>query len=283
MQKVDPIFVAPRFVERDWGRSDLGDWLAQSRRTPAPVAEAWICDSANSTQAGPFGYHIARLATPMLGDLGRAPPRLRLVFPNSGLLLQSTSPVSFWSILEPGEVSRIDPVYRSGDRIRAYEGASVPLAAGSVALEVSSSFQPANEPEEGPSLIRLPPVSGRTRATLFREAGLSVERWRLPAWSRLVPDGETCHVVMALTRGVCVDGRFLHPGEAVFLPALGRAVDIAAQGSAKVLVAYPDTRPTAIWRHTPGPDPQPAMLAALSQERPLPDVRGAHIPRDKAA
>ncbi len=283
MHKLDPIFVAPRLVERDWGRSDLGDWFKANRYAPAPVAEAWICDPSNATEAGSLGDRLARLTAPMLGDLGRAPPRLRLVFPGSDVILPSTSPVSFWTILEPGHRSGHAMSHKSGDRVRAYEGASVALAGGSVALEVSSSFQPANQPEDGLSLIRLPPVSARTRATLFREAALSVERWRLPAWSRLVPDGETCHVVVALTQGVRVDDRCLQPGEAVFVPAFGRAIDIAAQGQAAALVAYPDTRPTSIWRHTPGPDPEPTLLAGMLSGQPSPDAEDPRTYQDRAA
>ena len=283
MHELDPIFIAPRLVERDWGRSDLGDWFKANRCAPAPVAEAWICDPSNATEAGSLGDRLARLTAPMLGDLGRAPPRLRLVFPGSDVILPSTSPVSFWTILEPGHRSGHAMSHKPGDRVRAYEGASVALAGGSVALEVSSSFQPANQPEDGLSLIRLPPVSARTRATLFREAALSVERWRLPAWSRLVPDGETCHVVVALTQGVRVDDRFLQPCEAVFVPAFGRAIDIAAQGRAAALVAYPDTRPTSIWRHTPGPDPEPTLLAGMLSGQPSPDAEDPRTYQDRAA
>jgi hypothetical protein len=268
MQGIEPIFVAPRLFERDWGRSNLGDWYAQRGQSSAPVAEAWVFDPANSTEAGPLGRRIERCAAPMLGDLGRAPPRLRLVFPDEATSLHPTSPLSFWTVLEPGVETAEAAARKPGERFRAYEGALVPLAPGSVALEVSAAFQSVNEPQDGPSLIRLPPVSVRPRATLFRDGALSVERWRLPAWSRLVPDGETCHVVMASTRGVRVDGRFLHPGEAVFVPALGRAVDISAQGAASVFVAYPDIRPTSIWRHTPGPDPLPSLLAGPGPVRP---------------
>lgn len=283
MHKLDPIFIAPRLVERDWGRSDLGDWFKAKRCAPTPVAEAWICDPSNATEAGSLGDRLTRLTAPMLGDLGRAPPRLRLVFPGGEVILPSTSPVSFWTILEPGDRSGRAPSHKPGDRVRAYEGACVALAGGSVALEVSSSFQPANQPEDGLSLIRLPPVSARTRATLFREAALSVERWRLPAWSRLVPDGETCHVVVALTQGVRVDDRFLQPGEAVFVPALGRAIDIAAQGQAAALVAYPDTRPTSIWRHTPGPDPEPTLLTGVLSGQPYPAADDPRTYQDRAA
>jgi hypothetical protein len=186
------------------------------------------------------------------------------VFPGKSTRVKSTSPLSLWTILEPGVASFANPeetVHRTGDRIRAYEGAEVALAAGSVALEVSSSFLPANDSEDQPQLVRLPPVSARTRATLFRDTALSVETWLLPEWSRVVPDGETCHVLMALAPGVRVDGRNLELGAAVFVPACGRPFDISAAGrGAKLLAAYPDLAPTDVWRHAPGPDPSSGQL-----------------------
>lgn len=270
MQKLDPIFIAPRLVEGGWGRSNLGMWL-QPNRDSATVAEAWLCHPANLTDSGPLGHRLTRQNTPMVGDVGRAPPMLRMVFPGCATTLQPSSPLSFWSVLDPGKATEPLP-YKAGDRICAYEGAGVALAAGSVALEVSSTFQPINEHENSPSLITLPPASQRTRATLFRDAALSVERWRLPTWSKLVPDGDCCHVLVALTRGVQVDGRRMQPGEAVFVPAIGRAIDITAIEQAVALVTYPSARPTSIWRHTPGPDPEPAVLSAVFPKRPPPHL-----------
>lgn len=226
MRAIDPIFVAPRVVQRDWGRTDLGEWLQGSKSFVGPVAEAWTMDSANASDAGPLGRSIARQSAGMLGDLGRAPPKVRLVFPGEQTSIRSTSPISFWTVLEPGEAAHADPYgvfHRPGDRMRAYEGAAVSLAPGSVALEVSSSFLPANDADPAPQLIRLPPVSMRMRATLFREAGLSVETWRLPEWSRIVPDGETCHVLVALGTDVRVDGRALPSGWVCFHPSLRKA------------------------------------------------------------
>jgi hypothetical protein len=83
MRSVDPIFVAPRFVERNWGRPDLGAWLGRRHSPDSPVAEAWVLDPANPTANGPLGQRIARQSADMLGDLGRAPPKLRLVFPGA--------------------------------------------------------------------------------------------------------------------------------------------------------------------------------------------------------
>jgi hypothetical protein len=272
MRTIDPIFVAPRFVERDWGRADLGEWFDGASRAHGRVAEVWAHDAANSTEQGPLGKRLTANNNDVLGDLGRAPPKLRLIFPNQPTTLKSTPPLSLWTVLEPGIASIAAgdaDFHRPGDRIRAYEGATVTFAAGSVALEVSSAFQPSNQSEEGPCLIRLPPVSARARATLFRDAALSVEVWKLPEWSRAVPDGETCHVLMALTPGVTIDGRTLRPGHAVFIPACGRPFDItSADASAKAIIAYPDKTPTAIWRHSPGPDPVAGQLPKPEPAQP---------------
>jgi hypothetical protein len=270
MRAIDPIFVTPRFVERDWGRSDIGEW--GSSVVAAPVAEAWLHDFANLTDQGPLGRKLAA-SSGMLGDVGRAPPKLRLVFPARTTSIRSTAPVSLWTILEPGSASLADDetaFHRPGDRIRAYEGAAVTFASGSVALEVSAAFLPTNHRREGPLTVRLPPVSARQRATLFRDAALSVESWMLPRWSRIVPDGATCHVLTALTSGIAVDGRVLVPGRAVFVPARGRPLDITADTiGARLVVAYPDATPTSIWRHTREPDPAAGRLPKPCPSRPL--------------
>jgi hypothetical protein len=199
---------------------------------------------------------------------------MRLVFPEETTSIKSTAPVSLWTVLEPGVTTPSDAgqvAHRPGERLRVYEGAAVTLPAGSVALEVSASFQPRNELQSDPSIIRMPPVSRRMRATLFRDDALSAELWTLPEWSRISPDGETCHVIAALTPGVVLDGRSLAPGAAVFIPAWGRPLDLTGAGS-RVLVAYPDHTPTAVWRHAPGPDPAAGQL-------PLPP----RAPRSSAA
>ena len=269
MRAIDPIFVTPRFVERDWGRSDIGEWGPASA---GQIGEAWLHDVANLTDQGPLGRKLAATSRGMLGDLGRAPPKVRMVFPGRAMSIKSTGPVSLWTLLEPGYVSYIDDetaFHRPGERMRAYEGAAVTLAAGSVALEISSTFLPTNDGLDGPLVARLPPVSSRTRATLFRDPSLSVESWLLPEWSRVVPDGETCHVLTAMTSGVTVDGRRLSPGQTVFIPAWGRPLDVtAARAGAKVTVAYPESRPTSVWRHTPGPDPAAGQLPKPQPSRP---------------
>ncbi len=285
MRAIDPIFVAPRVVQRDWGRDDLGDWGKLLPHPSGRTAEAWLHDAANFTDKGSLGRRLATDSYGMFGDLGRAPPRLRLVFPGRETAVTSTAPVSFWTLLEPGYdpcTGLASSMRRTGERIRAYEGAAVKLPAGSVALEVSPAFQPANTPAaEAPSLIRLPPVSRRTRATLVREEALSVEMWTLPEWSCLMPDGETCHVVMALTPGVVLDGRLLRAGEPAFIPAWGRLVElVTGAATARIMVAYPDRTPTAIWRHTPGPDPMPGQLP--EPEPPSPAVEAADAPFERA-
>lgn len=277
MRAIDPIFVAPRFVVRDWGRSDIGEW--GSSATVAPVAEAWLHDFANLTEEGPLGRKLAASSDGMLGDVGRGPPRLRLVFPARTTSIKSTSPVSLWMVLEPGIASLAGDetvFHRPGDRIRAYEGAAVAFASGSVALEVGAAFLPTNDSREGPLVARLPPVSARQRATLFRDAALSVESWILPDWSRIVPDGETCHVLTALTPGIGVDGRALPLGRAVFVPAWGRPLDITADNvGAKLLVAYPDATPTSVWRQTREPDPAAGQLPKPCPYRPLVEAMSA--------
>ncbi len=263
MRKIDPIFVTPRVVQRDWGRGDLGEWSRLAYNTSGPVGEILMSDVGMGFSGGAPGQ--SRDSQLVLGDLGRAPPQFRLVFPGRDVTLPSTAPVSFWTLLEPGS-----PLRRGGERIRAYEGAEVPLPGGSVALEVSAAFLPRNQLEEAASMIRLPPVSRRIRATLAREDALSVEMWTLPPSSQLTPDGETCHVLVPLSRGIVLDDRPLKPGEAVLLPAWGRTVALGAEhAAAKVVVAYPDRTPTSIWRHVPGPDPTPSLLPRPQPVAPI--------------
>jgi hypothetical protein len=282
MRAIDPIFVKQRPVARAWGASDTGQWLRD--RSETTIGEAWILDAANASDTGPLGRRLAAQPDGMLGDLGRAPPRIRLVFPGQPARVTSTAPLSFWTILEPGVSGGAESArHRPGERIRTYEGAEVSLAAGSVAIEVSPTFIPANASNLEPQVITMPPVSYRARASLVREDALSVETWLLPEWSRVVPDGETCHVLTALSQGVTVDGRKLGPGEAVFVPAWGRPLDIsAAERGCKLLVAYADRTPTAIWQHTPGPDPAAGQLPAPQPERP-PLVEAADMQRALAA
>ncbi|MBI1360074.1 MAG: hypothetical protein GC155_07295 [Alphaproteobacteria bacterium] len=156
---------------------------------------------------------------------------------------------------------------KPGERIRCYEGAALCLPSGATALEVSATFQPKNHAIEEPSVIRLPAVSRRARATMFRDPALSVELWRLPERSLIDPDGETCHVMVALTPGVVIDGRHLTQGEAIFVPAWGRPFQVQATHG-QVLVAYPDAAPTTIWRDAPGPDPAAGQAPRPEPVRP---------------
>lgn len=265
MRKIDPIFVTPRVVQRDWGRGDLGEWRRLAYDTSGPIGEILMSGVATGFSGAAPGRGRTWDSKAVLGDLGRAPPQVRLVFPGRDVTVASSAPVSLWTLLEPGS-----PLRRAGERIRAYEGAEVPLPGGSVALEVSAAFLPRNQHEDAGSMIRLPPVSRRTRATLAREDALSVEMWTLPPSSQLTPDGETCHVLMPLTPGVVLDDRLLKPGEAVVLPAWGRTVALDAEhAAAKVVIAYPDHTPTSIWRHIPGPDPIPGLLPRPQPAAPI--------------
>lgn len=107
--------------------------------------------------------------------------------------------MSFCRILKAGRaITQHGGWPQKGERIRCYEGADIALDAGSVALEVSSRFMPANEIGSEANMMRLSAVSACLRATLMREIGLSVETWSLSEWSRLMPDGKECHVLFGL-------------------------------------------------------------------------------------
>lgn len=265
MRRIVPILVAPRAMSREWDQRDLGAWSRLAPPSNGPVGEIWLQTRVDDLSSRTPRQAPAFDGLTMLGDLGRAPPRIRLVFPGRDVTLPSTAPVSFWTLLEPGSPQR-----RTGERIRAYEGAAVQLPGGCVALEVWATFLPRNEAADTSSLIRLPPVTRRTRATLAREDALSVEMWTLPPSSQLTPDGETCHLLVALTRGIRVDGRLLRLGEALFLPARGRTAILGADHSAaRILIAYPDHTPTGIWRRIPGPDPMPGFAPRPQPSAPI--------------
>jgi hypothetical protein len=193
----------------------------------------------------------------------------------------SDAPVALWRILEaqPGasiqsksltalrKAPRTWPC-KADDLFRASDQAWLTLAAGVVALEARANFIPSNQPAQQAPFIPLEAPARAARRALLRDAALSVELWRLPEHSRLEPDGETCHVLMAMSDGVAVDGRALGKGEAVFIPADGRRVRLSGRGGAEALVAYPDIAPTSIWRHAPDPDPVAAALSRAAAERP---------------
>jgi hypothetical protein len=237
------------------------------------VGEVWIAHASNVSEDGRhLGEHLSEAPQDMLGDLGRAPPALRLVFADAETdSLVSDAHVAMWRILEAppgafceGRAGGASPNLlrcRVGDAFRLSEGARLKLRRGVTALEARSSFTPRNHADDKPALMRLAAETKAARTTLLRDAALSVELWRLPERSRLEPDGETCHVLMALSDGVALDGRALRKGEAVFIPACGRRLKLFGRGGAQVLVSYPDVVPTAIWRSAPEPDPAAAALA----------------------
>lgn len=263
---LDPIFITPRMLPRRWGRSDLQDWCAGAPRPDGPIGEIWIAHPNNMTINGAhLGALISRDPATMLGDLGRAPPALRLVRTREPTdTLYSEGPVSLWRILQSplDGIARVDGATRRptrqircrrGDLLRSTDRVGLAFGADVAALEVRAGFAPTNI--DAPDMARLSPIETRKgRHTWLRDIALSVEAWTLPAESWLEPDGETCHVLTALSPGVALDGRPLVKGEAVFLPAHSRCVRLTGAG-AQVVVAYPDLVPTDIWRQTHRPDP----------------------------
>jgi hypothetical protein len=279
----DPIFVTPRMLPRRWGRADLGEWCANAPKPRWPIGEVWTFHPGNTSEDGRHvGARLSAAPQDMLGDLGRAPPALRLVFADAETdPLVSDAHVALWRILEApfgarceGGVAGAKPDLlrcRTGDAFRACEGGRFKFRRGVTALEARSSFAPHNQRGDKAPILRLPSDPKQARATLLRDAALSVELWRLPEQSRLEPDGETCHVLMALSDGVALDGRALGKGEAVFIPACGRRTHLFGRGAPRVLVAYPDLVPTAIWRHAPEPD-RAAPSAPNPPVEPAPPV-----------
>lgn len=282
-REVDPIFVKPRLLPRTWGRADLGDWCAGAPRPRLPVGEVWTLHPHNITESGePFGMRLKEAHRDILGDLGRAPPSLRLVCAGADVSpIYSDAPVALWRILEAPPGASIQATSAAASRkgartwsckaddvFCAADLAWLKLGAGVVALEARANFQPSNHPAQRAPFMRLEAPARTARSVLLRDAALSVELWRLPERSRLEPDGETCHVLMAMTDGVAVDGRALGKGEAVFIPADGRRTHLAGRVGAEVLVAYPDVVPTSIWRHAPDPDPVATALSRAAAERP---------------
>jgi hypothetical protein len=206
----------------------------------------------------------------MLGELGRAPPTFRLIAtdePSDPIIAEG--PLGLWRILEAPLDAKVN-VYdtegaapravrcRRGDLLRVGPGARLVFPSGVTALEARANFAPANAPNAARAQRLLAASEKRHRAAWLRDPAMSVELWTLPKLSFLEPDGETCHVLMALAPGVRIDGQILNRGDAIFLPAEGRRVSMTGQG-AQVVVAYPDLVPTEIWKHSP--PPRPAALA----------------------
>jgi hypothetical protein len=261
-------------LPRRWGREELSDWCLGVPRPPAPVGEIWSSHGANpANDAQPLDAMVRDDPSRMLGDLGRAPPSVRLI-----LTGEPTDPIehdgrlALWRVLESpidaaltaatpnGRIRRIRG--RRGDIVRVDDQVSLCFDAGVAAIEVRPSFNPDNgAPRANPVRRVLASRERSERQTWLRDAALSVELWTLPESSTIHPDGETCHVLTALTPGVCIDGRTLARGQSVFVPAQASAAVLTGRG-AQLMVSYPDLVPTNIWRHTPHPDP---VHMAMSQ------------------
>jgi hypothetical protein len=267
----DPIRLRPRLLPRRWGRKEVHSWCEGAPRPPAPVGEIWIAHAHNTTADGAhLGARIAEAPQRMLGELGRAPPTFRLITtaePSDPIT--ADGPLGLWRILEApldAKMNIYDAVNappravrcRRGDLLRAVAGARLVFPSEVTALEARANFTPSNAPNAVRAQRLLAASEKRHRAAWLRDPAMSVELWTLPKLSFLQPDGETCHVLMALTPGVMIEGEALNRGDAIFLPAEGRRVTMTGRG-AQVLVAYPDLIPTEIWKH-PHP-PKPAALA----------------------
>lgn len=266
---LDPIRLTPRLLPRRWGRAGAASWCATALRPDAAIGEIWSAHPHSVTDAGEhFGAVVRADPKAMFGDLGRAPPSLRVVITDEPSdPISADAPLSLWRVLE----SPLDGVFtiargeehqllraRRGDLIRVNDADHVLVGPGVTAVEVRAAFNPKNERPERPVRKLLAARDRNERTVWLRDPALSVEAWTLPELSYLEPDGETCHVLMALTPGVTIDGAPLSRGDAVFLPAEGRSVTMTGRG-AQILVAYPDLVPTEIWKR-PRP-PRPAALA----------------------
>jgi hypothetical protein len=267
----NPIRLHPRLLPRRWGREEIPAWCEGALRPTAPIGEIWIAHAHNTTSDGAhFGARLAEAPQSMLGELGRAPPTFRLITtaePSDPII--ADGPLGLWRILEAPLDAKVN-IYeaepaapravrcRRGDLLRVGAGARLIFPSGVTALEARANFAPSNAPNPARAQRLLAASEKRHRAAWLRDPAMSVELWTLPKLSFLEPDGETCHVLMALTPGVTIDGRALNRGDAIFLPAEGRRVRMTGEG-AQVVVAYPDLIPTEIWKH-PEP-PRPSALA----------------------
>jgi|GEM_PF-2261066 len=267
----DPIRLHPRLLPRRWGREAIPAWCESAPRPPAPIGEIWIAHADNATCDGVhLGALLAQAPQTMLGDLGRAPPTLRLLAtaePSDPI--RADGPLGLWRILEAPLDAKVNIYYgegappramrcRRGDLLRVGAGARLVFPSSVTALEARANFTPSNAPSAARAQKLLAASEKRHRAAWLRDPAMSVELWTLPKLSYLEPDGETCHVLMALTPGVAIDGHALSRGDAILLPAQGRRVAMTGEG-AQLVVAYPDLVPTEIWKH-----PQPPRPAALA-------------------
>ncbi len=247
------------------------------------MGEIWLAHPHNVTAGGMhLGAQIARDPQTMLGELGRAPPSLRLIVTDEPSdPLSADGPVALWRILESpldggvtlyeNDGSRPRQVRaRRGDLLRVAHETKLVVPAGMTALEVRANFAPNNQPSAQRAQRLLAASEKKHRDAWLRDPAMSVELWTLPELSFLEPDGESCHLIMALTPGVSFDGEAMSRGDAVFLPAEGRRAVLTGRG-AQIVVAYPDLIPTSIWKtpHTPRPaalaiDPAFAQKPALN-------------------
>lgn len=276
----EPIRIQPRMLPRRWGRGAAASWCAKAVRPEGAVGEIWIAHPHNITASGAhLGAEIAREPQIMLGELGRAPPSLRLFItdePSDPIV--SDAPVALWRILESpldGAINLYESEHtrprqvraRRDDLIRVPSSAHLVLSPGMTALEARANFTPNNQPPQ--RAHRLVATSEKKHRNVWlRDPAMSIENWTLPELSFLEPNGETCHFIFALTPGVSIDGEALSRGDAVFLPAEGRRAALTGRG-AQVVVAYPDLVPTDIWKTPHAPKP-----AALGLDPAL-----AHSPR----
>ncbi len=288
---LEPIPLVARMLPRRWGREQVPAWCGSAPRPEFPIGEIWLSHAKNVTGEGRhLGELLAEAPQEMLGELGRVPPSLRFVLTDEPSdLIASDGAVSLWRVMEAPLDSVItmreaerSPLRtlraRCGDMFRVPSGVSLSFGSNVTALEVRADFAPANK-DASVRLRRIPRTLDRTaRDTWLRDAGLSVEHWTLPELSFLEPDGETCHVLMALTPGVVLDGHELSRGDAVFLPAQSRRCVLSGRG-AQLLAAYPDLAPSEIWKGVRPPRPaamalDPALVALKpgipsGQETPL--------------
>jgi hypothetical protein len=206
----------------------------------------------------------------MLGELGRAPPTLRLIITDEPSdPIACDGPIALWRLLDcpldavinvyEREAARGHDVRcRRGDLLRIDNSARLVFPGGMTALEIRATFSPSNRSLPARAHRILPASEKRHRTVWLRDPAMSVELWTLPEVSFVEPDGETCHVLVALTPGAAIDGEPLSRGDAVFVPAEAKRATLTGKG-AQIAVAYPDLVPTQIWKH--GRTPKPAALA----------------------
>ena len=285
----EPIRIQPRMLPRRWGRGTAASWCAKAVRPQGAVGEIWIAHPHNVTASGAhLGAEIARAPQIMLGELGRAPPSLRLFITDEPSdPIASDAPVALWRILEgpldgainlyEGERTRPRQVRaRRDDLLRVPSSARLVLSPGMTALEARANVTPNNQPLQRAQRL-LQASEKKDRSVWLRDPAMSVETWTLPELSFLEPDGETCHLIMALTPGVSIDGQALSRGDAVFLPAEGRRAMLSGRG-AQVVVAYPDLVPTDIWKTPRAPKP-----AALALDPALAQYAGLNVTSSQLA